>query len=76
MSRNQEGTAILHFVDNGPGLPEFAEVTEDSRDNPPSTGYGLGLSLVERICAVQGWQIEKSPRHDGGTWIQITLAVP
>jgi signal transduction histidine kinase len=76
LSRNQEGTAILHFVDNGPGLPEFAEVTEDSRDNPPSTGYGLGLSLVERICAVQGWQIEKSPRHDGGTWIQITLAVP
>ena len=76
MSHNQEGETILRFEDDGPGLPEFVELGEVSGENPPSPGYGLGLSLVERLCVVQGWQIEKRPGHSGGTRIQITFAKP
>ncbi|MFN7342347.1 MAG: sensor histidine kinase, partial [bacterium] len=50
MSYNQEGETILRFEDDGPGLPEFVELGEVSGENPPSSGYGLGLSLVERLC--------------------------
>jgi signal transduction histidine kinase len=74
LSHNQDRVAILRFQDDGPGLPEFVEVYQGDLDRPPRTGFGLGLSLVERLCAVQGWQIEKRPGHTGGTWIQITLA--
>jgi signal transduction histidine kinase len=76
LSHNQEGETILRFEDDGPGLPEFVELVEVSGQNPPRTGYGLGLSLVERLCVVQGWQIEKRPGHSGGTRIQITFATP
>ena len=76
MSYNQEGETILRFEDDGPGLPEFVELGEVSGENPPSSGYGLGLSLVERLCVVQGWQIEKRPGHSGGTRIQITSVTP
>jgi signal transduction histidine kinase len=76
LSHNQEGETILRFEDDGPGLPEFVELVEVSGENPPRTGYGLGLSLVERLCVVQGWQIEKRPGHSGGTRIQITFATP
>jgi signal transduction histidine kinase len=76
LSHNEEGETILSFEDDGPGLPEFVESGEVSGENPPSSGYGLGLSLVERLCVVQGWQIEKRPGHSGGTKIQITFAKP
>jgi len=71
---NEQGARILRFEDNGPGLPEFAEVAIDSNENISTAGYGLGLSLVERLCIVQGWQIEKRPGSEGGTVIEITLA--
>ena len=75
-SHNHEGAAILRFDDDGPGLPEFAELARVSVEDSPSRGYGLGLSLVERLCVVQGWQIKKHPGHAGGTSIQITFAKP
>jgi len=76
LSHNDEGVAILCFEDDGPGLPEFVELAKVSGENPPNRGYGLGLSLVERLCMVQGWQIKKRPGHTGGTSIQIMFAVP
>jgi signal transduction histidine kinase len=76
LSHNHEGSAILRFEDDGPGLPEFVELAKVSGGNPPNRGYGLGLSLVERLCVVQGWQIKKRPGHTGGTSIQIMFATP
>lgn len=40
-------------------------------------GYGLGLSLVKRICAHQGWRIDVRDAQDvGGSCFSVTLAPP
>jgi signal transduction histidine kinase len=74
VTRDAEGVAILRFEDDGPGLPEFAagggQATGSAAGGP---GYGLGLSLVDRLCALHGWGIIKRPRAGGGTWIEVTL---
>ncbi|MDR0564459.1 MAG: HAMP domain-containing histidine kinase [Azoarcus sp.] len=36
-------------------------------------GLGLGLSLVRRICAHQGWRIELSSLPEGGTRFSVRL---
>jgi signal transduction histidine kinase len=36
-------------------------------------GLGLGLSLVKRICAKQGWLISVYSRPEGGTCFNVTL---
>jgi signal transduction histidine kinase len=66
------GVVFMRFEDNGPGLPEFAESGAPARPNA-GPGYGLGLSLVDRLCKAQGWTIEKRPRAGGGTWIKVSL---
>jgi signal transduction histidine kinase len=66
------GAAVLRFEDNGPGLPEFAAGPE-SGGGISGPGYGLGLSLVDRLCALHGWSIAKRPRVGGGTWIEVVL---
>ena len=39
-------------------------------------GLGLGLSLVKRICAHQGWQIRVSGREAGGSCFRVRLKQP
>lgn len=75
VARDPSGAAILRFEDDGPGLPEFTGGTAPrTRDAGP--GYGLGLSLVDRLCAMHGWSITKRPRSGGGTWIEIVFPQP
>jgi signal transduction histidine kinase len=71
VARAASGVAILRFEDDGPGLPEFAPRSAVAEKGGP--GYGLGLSLVDRLCAAQGWNIAKRPRVGGGTWIEVTV---
>jgi signal transduction histidine kinase len=39
-------------------------------------GLGLGLSLVKRICAKQGWAISVHSRAEGGTCFRIRFNPP
>jgi signal transduction histidine kinase len=72
-SNNDEGFAVLSFKDDGPGLPEFSQSASAYKEAQPINGYGLGLSLVGRLCNMQGWVMEKNSRKEGGTVIQITI---
>lgn len=63
-----DGEGLLRFEDNGPGLPEFRDVTVAS-----APGHGHGLTLVERLCRTHRWRLHKVPRDQGGTCIEVTF---
>jgi len=42
-------------------------------DEPRGEGLGLGLSLVQRICANQHWQVSLASRPSGGCCFTVTL---
>lgn len=65
----EEAGTRLTFADDGPGLPEFGGAGLMQSKN----GYGLGLSLTERICSTQNWQIQKEPGGKGGTRITVWM---
>ena len=66
------------LCDSGPGIAEedkkaifepfFRGATADRN------GIGLGLSLVQRICQREGWQIEVFDNHPAGCCFQVTLS--
>lgn len=65
-------------IDSGVGIPPgdsermFAPYT---RGNPSrGDGTGIGLSLVQRICARQGWGITLHNRAEGGCEFRVTLS--
>jgi two-component system osmolarity sensor histidine kinase EnvZ len=59
--------------DDGPGIPEAERARvfqpfyrlEGSR-NPSTGGSGLGLAVVQQLCAAHGWQIEIGDSVQGG----------
>ncbi|MDQ8203479.1 HAMP domain-containing sensor histidine kinase [Pelagicoccus sp. SDUM812003] len=67
-----EGEARLRVEDDGPGLPEFKGVGEESA-SVPEPGHGYGLTLVERLCRTCGWRLIKAPRDQGGTRIEVNF---
>lgn len=56
----------LRVADNGPGLPEFGDIEVTS-----APGHGHGLTLVERLCRTHRWRLNKEPRPEGGTCIDV-----
>jgi signal transduction histidine kinase len=65
-------------IDSGAGIPPgdsermFAPYT---RGNPSrGDGTGIGLSLVQRICARQGWKVALLNRAEGGCEFRVTLS--
>ncbi len=59
----------IEVADTGPGL-ETSDIQQLFRPyvrSASSTGAGLGLSLVQRLCERQGWQVTLSTRPTGGT---------
>ena len=71
---------ILEIADRGPGIPDaqldrvfqpFLRL-DNARTQP---GSGLGLSIVQEICRVQGWFVSLLPRPDGGLIARLTLPV-
>jgi signal transduction histidine kinase len=66
------------LCDSGPGVAEkdkkaifkpfFRGTTADQN------GIGLGLSLVQRICQREGWQIEIFDNHPTGCCFQVLLS--
>ncbi len=61
-----KGEGRLRVEDDGPGLPEFKDIAESS-----APGHGYGLTLVERLCRAHHWRLNKVPREQGGTCIEV-----
>lgn len=67
----------LYVRDNGRGMPA-SHVQRAFRafwrgSEVPSSGLGLGLSLVEHVVAQRGGQIRIESRHGVGTTVSFTL---
>ncbi len=63
---SMDGEGRLRVEDDGPGLPEFRDIAAAS-----APGHGYGLTLVERLCRTHGWRLNKVPRDQGGTCIEV-----
>lgn len=56
----------LVFQDDGQGFPELP--------GPASPGnYGIGLSLVARLCETCGWSFVRSPSPNGGARLEVSI---
>jgi len=63
-----DGEGRLRVEDDGPGLPEFSDIAV-----APAPGHGYGLTLVERLCRTHRWRLNKVPRDQGGTCIEVNF---
>lgn len=65
----QLDSARLSVRDTGIGIrgDEMAQVFQRYHRGPESTGSGIGLSLVKRVCDSYGWRIALASRPGGGT---------
>ncbi|AKH19420.1 sensor histidine kinase [Sedimenticola thiotaurini] len=66
----------LCITDSGPGLEQAnpSELFKPYVRSDKSSGAGLGLSLVWRLCQHEGWHISLENHPDGGTRAQLNLA--
>jgi signal transduction histidine kinase len=83
VAHTEGGTVSLHLqadrlvvADSGSGIADAdpERLFERYYRGPASSGTGIGLSLVKRICDRQGWRIELQCRRGGGT--EATLHFP
>jgi signal transduction histidine kinase len=72
------GARTVLVEDTGPGLPDsvLAVLNGASRaaQEGPSSGSGLGLGLVRRICEYLGASLSVRPREGGGTVFEIVFS--
>lgn len=73
-------TWSLEIADHGPGIPDsqLEHVFQPflRLDNARTqTGSGLGLSIVQEICRVQGWFVTLVPRPGGGLVARLSLPI-
>lgn len=69
-------TTGFTVVDTGQGIPvaAHAEVFQSFvRHSGLVEGSGVGLSLVRRICHLQGWRIDLTSAPDQGSRFEVTL---
>ena len=66
----------IQVEDTGQGLqtPEIQQLFLPYKRGGDSQGAGLGLSLVQRLCKRQGWQITLANRPGGGTVARLTFS--
>nr|WP_240600444.1 HAMP domain-containing sensor histidine kinase [Lysobacter silvestris] len=68
----------VDVIDTGRGLSDEDEqrmMERGYRGNASSNtkGAGIGLAIVNRICALYGWQMQVQPRRDGTVGTVATL---
>jgi signal transduction histidine kinase len=64
--RSNPESVSLVFQDDGQGFPELP--------GPASPGnYGIGLSLVARLCETCGWSFGRSPSPTGGARLEVSI---
>jgi signal transduction histidine kinase len=67
----------LTVIDSGPGIPQssidriFEPFHRGSDDNSP--GYGIGLTIVKRLCDRFHWDIEVSSEGPRGTSFRLSF---
>lgn len=68
----------LKVTDTGTGIhnEEIGKVFQRHFKGPDSTGSGIGLSLVKRICERYGWEINIDSTVGKGTSAQLIFARP
>jgi signal transduction histidine kinase len=71
------GARTVLVEDTGPGLPESVLAALNGAGGAalegPSSGSGLGLGLVRRICEYLGASLSVRPREGGGTVFEIAF---
>jgi signal transduction histidine kinase len=79
-ARRRGGRASLEVWDTGPGIrrDEFDRIFEEfyrgeSSKSETSGGYGLGLSIVRRICTVLGHSLFVTSRPGSGTVFRVEI---
>jgi signal transduction histidine kinase len=74
------GPDFMQVADDGPGIAaerHEAVFSPFVRGEQPDAGnLGLGLSLVQRICAHQGWRVSLQSAPGRGTVFRVDLAAP
>jgi signal transduction histidine kinase len=80
------GEALLHVVDDGPGItpdiaPRVFERFTSARGEPVDGGagrrhYGIGLALVADVAAAHAGEVAAGNRDDGRPGAVLTLALP
>ncbi|AGA89091.1 signal transduction histidine kinase [Thioflavicoccus mobilis 8321] len=68
----------LEVSDTGPGISRViqrhgGDLFRPYVRGPDSDGAGLGLSLVQRLCVHQGWQVGLTGRPGGGTVARLVF---
>ncbi len=68
---------LLAVADDGPGIPDemLADVLArgvraDAARSRNEDGQGFGLSIVNRVCGLHGWELDL--RNDAGLRVEIT----
>jgi two-component system, sensor histidine kinase len=79
-ARRRSGRASLEVWDTGPGIrrDEFDRIFEEfyrgeSSKSEKTGGYGLGLSIVRRICSVLGHSLFVTSRPGSGTVFRVEI---
>ncbi|MEJ2393475.1 MAG: HAMP domain-containing sensor histidine kinase [Candidatus Thiodiazotropha sp.] len=69
------GTDSIQVEDTGQGVDEnhIPQLFKPYVRGDNSQGAGLGLSLVQRLCERQGWEVSLSNRASGGTVALLQL---
>ncbi|AMJ56054.1 MULTISPECIES: HAMP domain-containing sensor histidine kinase [Stenotrophomonas] len=73
------GANAVEVIDNGPGLSEKDAASLFQRGYRgthagQSQGGGIGLSIVSRLCALYGWQVDIRPGKERGVVATLTFA--
>jgi two-component system, sensor histidine kinase len=79
-ARRRPGRVSIEVWDTGPGIrrDEFDRIFEEfyrgeSSKTETSGGYGLGLSIVRRICSVLGHSLFVTSRPGSGTVFRVEI---
>jgi len=77
----RRGTMLrIEVADSGPGIPEdqrrkifneFYRLADAAKTN--QAGLGLGLAIVERLCALLDHPIELASTPGKGSWFSVTV---
>lgn len=76
--RSDENRAFLEVLDRGPGVPEqeltrIFETFQRGSNARTGEGFGLGLSITQRVVSAHGGSVVASNRPDGGLAVRIEL---